>query len=262
MSVSLRLYSVYYKPFPLFPKAPYVTPIQAGRATTGITLDMPGDDTGDNISHLNDLYSELTASYWIWKNALRNTEAWGLCHYRRYLIQTRYKWTGKKRPRYPFRTKQEQLDKILTPALYEEYQRLLQANDVIVQRPAWARKEAGIIYNIQDAYTEAHIKEDYDITMQMVREKYPAYSNSIDELNKQTKMFYNNVMIARWEIWDAYLTWLFDVLFAVQQKIRLPKEGYQTRVFGFLAERLHNLFILHNRLRPAYLTLGLFEDPL
>lgn len=260
MSASIRLYSVYYKPFPLTPRAPYVTCIQAGRAQAKEKLEMLGDDTGDHISHCNDLYSELSAAYWIRKNAPRDTEAWGLCHYRRYLIQTRYKWTLKKRSRYPFKTDQKKLDSLLTPKLYSTYQLLLDTHDVIVQRP-WPRKEKGKRFTIQELYTKVHIKQDYDIAMEVVKEKYPDYEPSIEVLNKQTTMFYNNVMIARWPVWDAYLDWLFDVLFEVQNRIELPKEGYQTRVFGFLAERLHNLFILHNRLKPAYLTLGLFEDP-
>ncbi|MDB5232893.1 MAG: hypothetical protein JWN76_3698 [Chitinophagaceae bacterium] len=262
MNPSVQLYSVYYKPFPIYPKAAYVTCIQAGKGTAKIKMDIPGDDTGDNISSMNDLYSELTAAYWIIKNAARNTDAFGLCHYRRYLIQTRHKLLFKKRSKFPFRTKQEQLDKLLTPALYKAYQQLLSTHDVIVQRPTWARKEKGIINNIRDAYTADHIKEDYDITMQVVSEKYPEYISSIEQLDQQVKMFYNNVMIARWQVWDGYLSWLFDILFEVQKRIELPKQGYQTRVFGFLAERLHNLYVLHNKLNAAYLTLGLFEDQL
>ncbi|MFN2457747.1 MAG: DUF4422 domain-containing protein [Chitinophagaceae bacterium] len=96
--------------------------------------------------------------------------------------------------------------------------------------------------------------------MQVVIEKYPDYANSITPFGEGKYMYFNNIMITSWTVWDAYLNWLFDILFEVQQRIKLPEQGYQQRVFGFLSERLHNLFIYHNGLNPAYLTLGLFED--
>ena len=66
-------------------------------------------------------------------------------------------------------------------------------------------------------------------------------------------------MIARWDVWDNYLSWLFDILFEVNKQIEPKNDVYQQRVFGFLAERLLNLYVQHNRLRSAYLTVALFE---
>ena len=261
MKPSIKLYSAYYQPFPLLPKADYVIPVQAGAETAIIKLDMQGDNTGDNISYLNNFYSELTVAYWVIKNADRTQcDAWGLCHYRRYFIENKYKLFIKKRSRYYYRTKQQNLDNILTPTLYKTLQKLLITNDVIVQRPTWARKEKGIIFNIKDAYSEAHFEEDYTAMMEVVVEKFPDYSRSIEGYGQLKVMSYNNMMIARWSIWDDYLNFLFTVLDEVQHRINIHKEGYQTRVFGFLAERLHNLFIYHHQLKSAHLTLGLFED--
>jgi hypothetical protein len=237
--------------------------MQAGAAVSSNRLAMQGDDTGHNISHLNQFYSELTVAYWVMKNADRSqADAWGLCHYRRYLIENKYKLFGKKRSRYYYRTSQKILDGILTPALYKTLQELLEHHDVIVQRPSWAMKEKGIVYSIKDAYTKAHFKEDYDAAMDVVAEKFPDFAKSIDSYGQLTKMSYNNVMVARWNIWDGYLHFLFTVLDEVQHRINIHKEGYQSRVFGFLAERLHNLFIYHHQLKTAHLTLGLFEDKL
>ena len=261
MKPSIQLFSAYYQPFALLPKANYVIPVQAGAETALIKLAMQGDNTGDNISYLNNLYSELTVAYWVIKNADRTQcDAWGLCHYRRYFIENKYKMFFKKRSRYYFRTLQKNLDKILSPELYKTLQQLLLTNDVIVQRPTWARKEKGVVFNIKDAYTAAHVEEDYNAMMEVVAEKFPDYAKSIDKYGKLKLMSYNNMMIARWSVWDDYLNFLFTVLDEVQKRINIHKEGYQSRVLGFLAERLHNLFIYHNQLKSAHLTLGLFED--
>ena len=43
-------------------------PIQVGKALSDISLNMLSDDTGDNISHKNNSYCELTRMYRAWKN--------------------------------------------------------------------------------------------------------------------------------------------------------------------------------------------------
>jgi hypothetical protein len=263
MLPTIQLFSAYHGAFPLWPKAGYITPVQAGAAVAPTKLNMQGDDTGDNISHLNPIFSELTVAYWVMKNADRSrVDAWGLCHYRRYFIEGKYKLFYKKRSRYYYRTSQKVLDNILTPGLYVALQKLLLNNDIIVQKPAWAMKKNGIIYNIKDAYTHFHIKEDYDATMAVVIERFPDFEKSIDNYGQLKAMSYNNMMIARWKVWDDYLYFLFTVLDELQHRINTNREGYQSRVFGFLAERLHNLFIYHHQLKAAHVTLALFEDKL
>lgn len=260
MLPSIQIYSVYYDFFPLLPKAPFITPIQAGADNSNVQLNMLGDNTGDNISLKNHMYSELTALYWIMKNASRDSDVLGLCHYRRYLIHDRYRYYVKKRSRFYVNASRKDIDSFLTPALYKSYQELLAENDVIVPRPDYSMRTKGVVYTVEQAYELAHIKKDWDITMKIVCEKFPEYASSIHILSRQKKMFYNNIMIAPWKIWDSYATWLFEILFEVEKQIELPKQGYQKRVMGFLAERLHNLFIIHHQLKTAYLTMGLFEE--
>jgi len=263
MLPKIQLFSAYHKAFPILPKADYVTPIQSGAIDAAIRLDMLGDNTGENISHLGSTYNEITVAYWVLKNADRSRfDAWGLCQYRRYFIQDKYKLIFKKRSRYSFRTSQEVLDKALSPALYLHLQNLLVQNDVIVQKPAWANKENGIVYGIKDAYTNLHIKEHYDVAMEVVIEKFPDFAGSIESYGKLTRMSYHSMMIARWNIWDEYMYFLMTVLTEVKLRIVVPKEGYQSRVEGFLAERLHNLYMYHHQLKQAYVTIGLFEDKL
>ena len=64
-------------------------PVHVGRAladdaTRALMADMPGDDTGDNISAKNPLFCELTLQYWVWKNRM-DADYIGFLHYRRQL---------------------------------------------------------------------------------------------------------------------------------------------------------------------------------
>lgn len=254
----VKIYSVYYKHYPLYPQVPFIIPIQAGVEETEVHLEMIGDNTGDNISARNAIYSELTALYWIIKNAKRDTDAFGLNHYRRYLIHDQYKLFFTKRSRYYAKASQKSINTLVTPALEQLYEQLLSENDVILPRSDFALKQHGTAYTIETAYQRVHIKKDWDITMKIVLEKYPEYAASVKALSRQTKMVFNNIMIAPWSIWDEYAGWLFDILFEVEKQIDLPKHGYQKRVMGFLAERLLNLFIIHKDLKTAHLTMGMF----
>ena len=74
----LKIFVVYYKPAPII-KTNILEPIQAGRLISDtpsragvftpkeiswLKENMIGDETGDNISHLNRYFAEITALYW------------------------------------------------------------------------------------------------------------------------------------------------------------------------------------------------------
>ena len=70
-------------------KSNIITPIQTGRDIADEEfLEMLGDNTGDNISILNNNFCELTAIYWVWKNykEIGNPEKVGFMHYRRHFL--------------------------------------------------------------------------------------------------------------------------------------------------------------------------------
>jgi hypothetical protein len=258
MALSLKIYSAYYLSYPIMPKLGHIVPIQAGAAIHP-KLPMIGDDTGKNISAKNDLYSELTAAYWILHNEPRDTEAWGLCHYRRYLVPIVKKYFFKVKSRTYNKVSQGLLDNVLTEEWFGFLQNELAAHDVLIQRPTYAKKDGPKVYTIKDAYYADHIPEHWEVLMQVVCEQTPEFSTSIIPFGELTTMCFNNIMIARWDLWERYLKWLFDILFEVEKRIELPGEGYQRRVFGFMAERLHNLFIYHHQYKAGHLTLAHFQ---
>ena len=58
-----------------------------------------------------------------------------------------------------------------------------------------------------------------------------------------------NMFVAKKELIDKYCEWLFTILSNVEKRIELGlRNDYQKRVFGFLAERLFNVWIEKNNL--------------
>ncbi|MFZ4454774.1 MAG: DUF4422 domain-containing protein [Bacteroidales bacterium] len=248
------LFSAFHKPY-IAPKVKWVVPIHAGKALSKTDLAIQGDDTGDNISKLNPIYCELTVAYWIWKNADRTTcDFWGLMHYRRYLLpQTVWTKLGKRKT-YHFSQDQAKLDSVFSRKLRKKIEKDLSKVDIIVPLPLRLNKKDRPHKSIEQHYCEEHLLLHWNILKEVVVEKYPDYKDSLSVFERNT--FYTfNMMIASWKIWDSYLSWMFDILDKIFERVEVPDEVYQKRFAGFLGERLLNLYIYHNNLRvKSYLT--------
>ena len=57
------------------------------------------------------------------------------------------------------------------------------------------------------------------------------------------------MMFCKSELFDEYCSWLFDILFDLEQHINIENlNDYQKRLYGFLSERLLNIWIRYNKL--------------
>ncbi len=258
MPGKLQLYSVFHKPFHQ-PHAAYVTPIHAGKALSDQDLNMLGDDTGDNISTLNNTFCELTVLYWIWKNAARDADFVGLCHYRRYFT-VKPKLNAVKPARIiSLEPTAENIDAVLTYTLEQNIISELASTDVLVQQPMLIHRNKQGSFNLEQHYKMDHIANDWNVLMQTIRDLYPDYGKTLPTFNQSVKMSFFNMMIAPWRVWDSYLHWLFTILFELKNRIIVSENVYQARVFGFMSERLMNLYIMHNQLKTTYLPVAVFD---
>ncbi|TDH20882.1 DUF4422 domain-containing protein [Segetibacter sp. 3557_3] len=258
MPGKLQLYSVFHKAFHQ-PHAAYVLPIHAGKALSQLELNILGDNTGDHISSLNSTFCELTVLYWIWKNASRDTDLFGLCHYRRYFAAKPMLNALKPARILAYEPTPENIDAVLTPALEESIIAELNSADVLVQQPMLIHRNKQGSFNLEQHYKMDHIASDWNALMETIRDLYPDYAKTLPAFNQSTKMSFFNMMVAPWGVWDGYLQWLFDILFEVKNRVSVSENAYQARVFGFMSERLMNLYIMHNQLKPTYLPVAVFD---
>lgn len=180
------------------------------------------DDEGDNISPKNPNYCELTGLYWLWKNC--NDSYIGISHYRRYFT-------------HDFRAK-----KAITP---DEMEVLLDKYDIVLPFHATYKK------TIAEDYAEiSGKKEDLVRVGNIIKRLYPDYYGTYQQyLNSKSGTLYN-MMIIKKDNFDRYCQWLFGILFDLEKEIDLSEyNDYQKRIYGFLAERLLNVWVLHNGLK-------------
>ena len=204
------------------------------------------DHTGDHIAEKNKNFCELTAAYWISKN-YNEADYIGLCHYRRYF--NFYKNPLSLKPSTQKKITEENFknSKLFKTTPEKQEQLILnifKSYDVILP----VSYDLGI--SLSENYAIGHQKEDFDLTKQIILEKYPEYESSIEKyLNNESKFYVANMLITSKKIWQAYYKWLFDILFELEKRITIPEDSYQARIFGFISERLTALYFQHHNFR-------------
>ncbi|MBR1825957.1 MAG: DUF4422 domain-containing protein [Alphaproteobacteria bacterium] len=258
----IKILLSYHKPTELL-KNGIFQPIHVGRAVAEKNIktdekkknykwmldNLIGDSTGDNISAKNPNYCELTAQYWVWKNfsKLGNPDYIGFMHYRRHLnfnIDKKYdenKWGT--------------IDNNYLDGFYIEKYGLREENvrnvvskyDIITVNP-WNVKNAGSKNNYDHYATsdpKIHIK-DYDLTLGILRKKYPEYEADIKKYNEASEGYYTNIFIMKKDIFNQYCQWLFDILFEIEKQVDISNYDFQeARIFGYLSEWLFGIYITH-----------------
>ncbi|MCL1944450.1 MAG: DUF4422 domain-containing protein [Firmicutes bacterium] len=201
------------------------------------------DDSGENISHLNKYFCELTAHYWAYKNL--DLDYYGFFHYRRYLALNRINSSGYI-AKLGFENKSEKHfglnEKNIKSILNGKIDWVLPLNNYSLRHT--------VTSTLYENYRYHHNStKDLDFVIDYLKKNYPSYTKYIDEylftksLNKQ---YFGNIFIAKKQAFMDYCKWLFEILFAFQeQKDYSNLDLYQSRIPGFLAERLFGIYIYH-----------------
>ena len=207
-------------------------------------VDIPGDNTGDNISEKRESFCELTVMYWAWKNM--NADYYGLCHYRRYLS---------------FDNKTHQVAKsehdngcvninYLTENVKRKYRlnydgvkAMIDKFDVIACAPInYNKTNLDAMKNSPDY----HNMDDVYEAIKIIHEKYPEMDNIVHEYMHGKKIRLYNCWIMRKDIFMKYSEWLFSILFELEKRIDMSKYGIQKyRTPGTIGERLFGIYCLY-----------------
>lgn len=206
--MAVKIFAMTHKAFDV-PENPMYIPLHVGHKQAKQDFGYPGDDTGDNISHLNCYYAELSGVYWVWKN-YHDADYVGICHYRRFLTSEEG---------YVFSEQQ--------------YEELLQRYDIITT------KQLELPNSYHYGFGAHHKIETLDETGRIIQEKYPESYDTFIDLVHKNKTYFGNIMVSSKALFDEYAEWLFDIFFELQKRIDLTfEDDYHKRVFGFISEFL------------------------
>lgn len=181
--------------------------IQVGAALTEERLNGCNvfDNEGENISHLNKHFCELTGLYWIWKHATEDYV--GLVHYRRHFLLPK-DWVNVCR--------QNDADVILPVPLY-------------------------VNPSVAENYRERHTAADWDYLMDYFENHLPDEYDDIVRILGGNLYSPCNMIIAKRAVLNELCSWMFQIIFNVYEQCKqfdLDRTPYQTRFPGFISERL------------------------
>lgn len=227
----ITMYMVTHKAVDYIPKGR--TPIFVGGRRDGYLSDC----TEINISDKNKYFCELTALYWIWKND-KDSDYISIEHYRRFFLD---RW-------------------LLEPISQRKILKMLEKYDML------ETVDYSYCPSVYAYYSKAHFEDDLSVIRSIISEKHPEYLASYDEVMNGNRAAQCNMIVMKKEQFDQYCEWLFSILFECEERIDYKsRDAYQQRVFGFLSERLQNVWIRENgknvgRLPIYMLASNIFES--
>ena len=226
-----------HKPY-WMPEDDVYLPVQVGAA--GKASIAPGwqrDDEGENISALNPYYCELTALYWAWKNL--RADYVGLCHYRRYFGHG-----------LPWGSLEGKKAALFTRA---DYEGLLAGADIILPK-----KRNYYIETVYSQYAHAHRAGDLDELRGIIAGRCPEYLEAWARVMASRRLYILNMFVMRREDFRSYCAWLFPLMDEFASRVDLA-DPHASRLFGFLGERLLNVWLAGKSLRIAEVPVVMLE---
>ncbi len=219
--MNIKILVAAHKPY-WMPEDEVYLPVQVG-AEGKESLGFQRDDDGENISSKNPDFCELTGLYWAWKNF--DADYVGSVHYRRHFVSVNRGLfsTGKK-------------EDILTGA---DWATLLSEYPIIVPN-----KRKYYIESVKNQYIHAHDPHTFTVMEEILQEKYPTYVKAFSNLAQKRWAHMFNMFVMRKDYFDSYCEWLFDVLFELENRL----VEHESRLFGFLSERLLDVWLEANQL--------------
>lgn len=217
-ALKTRLYIAMHKPYKKPEDGMYV-PLQVGAAQHEPFLDARDNGGEDQISAKNSTFCELTGLYWMRRNA--DADAVGLVHYRRH---------------FALRKAKDVWGSVLTQAQAEK---LLGEHEAVLPK-----KRHYVIETNWSQYAHAHYEKDLTTTREVLEALCPAYVPAFEATMKRRSGHRFNMMIMRRARFEQYCDWLFPILFELEKRIDISAyDAYNRRVFGFIGERLLDVWV-------------------
>lgn len=245
----MKIFVIGHKELPKSFSSPYC-PIGVGKNIVLDGQDLLRDNEGDNISEKNPAYCELTALYWVWKNVY-DQDVVGFCHYRRYFdFHSQHLFNYKVIVR-----KSKDLEKFnldIPEGIYEAVKK----GKVVVGRKHYYHE------SVYANLCRRCFARPLRILEELVKESGEEFYQSYQKIMYHSSGLHPyNMTLIRKDYFDEYCKWLFPIFFRWEEMVggssvydRYP------RMFGYLGERMFNIWLDAHRLELIARPVIIFDD--
>lgn len=199
-------------------------------------IDILGDDTGENISEKMMSFCELTVQYWAWKNI--KADYYGIYEKDTFLV------VGKNKVDNDIRNTSYFNENTMSQSKIEKYN----LNDELEIRRELS--QTGILVSSMKKLDKIIVKDDVmlelakKIALCEISEKFPEYLNIAEQIFSTNWENLNYNFIMERELFESYSSFLFSVIFSVEEQLDISKATYDNiEVFKKLGCLLLNVFL-------------------
>ena len=251
----LKIFVCYHNDkFPVF-KSEIFEPIFCGKHFYIGKTNMLCDNTGDNISEKNRIYSELTGYYWVFKNYLDKAEEdyIGFCHYRRFGDLSRI--TDNEDDTGQYVLKYENLKYIFDKFQNTDcYFKLKNFDCVIPARDYfYAGGKTGAYKANLPSITcieEMNICRKHDILSALIKSienVTPEYAPAMTQVFQKKYAYLYNIFIMKKEYLKEYFEWEFKIFDAMEKMTNNWNEEKYKREAGYFGEKFINIWLEYKK---------------
>lgn len=188
----------------------WIIPVQAGGALTERRILSVTDNDGISISGKNRDYSELTVTYWAWKN--KDADYMGICHYRRMLLLT-----------------QRDIKNVIQNKI-----------DAVLPLPFVCSPDAS------EQFYRYVTQEDFHVFMKIIEEVMPYNLEAIRKI-LTGKIIYNyNMLLAKKYVFNDYCEFVFSILEKMEEYYISRGIERNDRYLGYFGELLTSTYFIMN----------------
>ena len=225
-----------------------IRPIQLGCALTDQRFpNMYRDNFGENISADNEMYCELTAQYWAWKNL--KADYFGFFHYRRYLNLSSQVF------------REDKYGNVYEPSLGRDdgkklegqygltdsrIRELTEQYDILTVKARDLKDADGRPLSVREHFYRAPHLRGADLKKMeiILKEKEPDFIKAAEKYLNGNRAYFCNLYLMRAELFDAYCQWLFPLLDEFCRRTDFSEyDREELRTPGHLAERLWGIYL-------------------
>jgi hypothetical protein len=219
------------------------------------------DEDGDNISG-EESHCEMRGQYYVWKNLLSRCDYVGFQHYRRWMFFDHMQ-KASQHPLFQLIRRNYLSDPHLNDLaadedvfkIYMDAVRAMGEGDLDVLRETISHYDIVTVrpwkFNLGEQYRSLHVPEDWDKLMQVIAGN-SRFRSKPNFLHPDIQAFYScSMFVMRASEFHDYMTFWRETMQAFAVLVKPHADKYQSRIYGFLAERVFSLYLYQLRMeRP------------